>query len=100
MYCRILVRQKFAAGEEDIAAIAISAYYDQDYGEIIKLPQSVYVSENSAAEMWVRYMQSEIIVWGVRNLALLDVINGFYYRQYGKLMRFEAAEKHKPRFID
>ena len=100
LYCRILVRQEFAAGEEDIAAIAISAYYDQDYGEIIKLPQSVYVSENSAAEMWVRYMQSEIIVWGVRNLALLDVINGFYYRQYGKLMRFEAAEKHKPRFID
>lgn len=86
LYCRILVQQEFAAEEQDIAAIAISAYYNKDYDEIIKLPQSAYGSENAAAEMWVRYMRSEIIVWGVRNLALLDVINGFYYRQYGKLI--------------
>lgn len=100
MYCRILVQREFAAEEQDIAAIAISAYYNKDYDEIIKLPQSAYGSENATAEMWVRYMRSEIIVWGVRNLALLDVINGFYYRQYGKLMRFEAAEKYKPHFTD
>lgn len=96
LYCRILVQREFAAEEQDIAAIAISAYYNKDYDEIIKLPQSAYGSENATAEMWVRYMRSEIIVWGVRNLALLDVINGFYYRQYGKLMRFEAAEKYIP----
>lgn len=100
LYCRILVRQEFATEEQDIAAIAISTYYNQDYGKIIKLPQSAYISENADAEMWVRYMRSEIIVWGVRNLALLDVINGFYYRQYGKLMRFEAAEKYKPHFTN
>ena len=100
LYCRILVRQEFAVEEQDIAAIAISAYYNKDYGEIIKLPQSAYISENADAEMWVRYMRSEIIVWGVQNLALLDVINGFYYRQYGKLMRFEAAEKYKPHFTN
>ena len=100
LYCRILVQREFAAEEQDIAAIAISAYYNKDYDEIIKLPQSAYASGNATAEMWVRYMRSEIIVWGVRNLALLDVINGCYYRQYGKLMRFEAAEKYKPHFTD
>lgn len=53
LYCRILVRQEFATEEQDIATIAISAYYNKDYDEIIKLPQSAYISENADAEMWV-----------------------------------------------
>jgi len=95
LYCRIIVRDNFIEGEEDVGVMALCEYYDRDYEAMAKLPNSAYVSEEVNPEIWIRYMRDEISYFGVRNLALLDVMNALYYQEKGELVKFLPAEEYK-----
>lgn len=100
LYCQILVRPEFPAMEEDIAAIAISEYYNNNYELIAALPPYPLAPDKTEPGSWARYMRSQIVVYGIRNLALLDVINWYCSQQTGTNVCFQPAEKYAASFGD
>lgn len=99
LYCKILVQPEFAEGAKDVAHIAISEYYNKDYEVIATLPQVPIVSNETACGSWVRYMRYQFLCFGIRNLALLDVMNSYYFHLTGELNHFLPAVEHKISFV-
>lgn len=97
LYGKYIVATKFPEIADDVVTYGLSEYLEWEYEVIASLPAPL--SEDDT-EAWVRVMKGLIIINGVRNLALLDIMNSFIYTFTGIPGRLRVADEYKACWFD